>query len=111
MLLDEGTQAFQFVFAFEEERSFIDVSLVMGGVDDAVLHIVVQIGAGSYCDALLVDGLIEPFQQRRIGPGLIRGMYYLVLPMTQGGLHDSVFAGGRDFVPLLQFDEHGMLGA
>lgn len=111
VLLDEAAQARQFVLALEEQRGLFHVVAVVRGVDHSVARIVVQVGAGADGNACFVDRLVEALQQGSVGPGLVGGVDDLAQAIAQGGADDGVLAGGAGLAPLLQFDQHRVLGS
>src|SRR5690606_9600748 len=111
VLSDEGAELLELVLALEKERGFLDVGLVVRGVDYAVTHVVVKIGAGPDGDALVVNRLVEALQEGGVGPGLVGGMDGLSESLAEGGHDDRILGRGLSRAPLLELDEHRVLAA
>ena len=107
MPADELAQLLLFVLAAQEQWRLLEVFGIPGVVDHPLAPVIVQVGAGTQPDVAVVDGLVEAFQQRGIGPGLVARMRALAFAGTASlRPDDTVLFADTRVRPLLQFHDH-----
>ncbi|MNV72401.1 hypothetical protein D3C71_1654820 [compost metagenome] len=105
MLPDKGLQPIP--LGFEEQGRLVDVGRVIWVVDHPVaLWIVVQVGTRLQHHPVIQHGGVEVVEQRRVRPGLVRGMraFALAGPSPSPRPDDPVLLAHPRFRPLLEFD-------
>ena len=93
----------------DESRRPRRMLVIEGRVDGRTGRQVVQIGARPETYRVVLHGLVEIPDQRRVGPGLIGGMRDFALRTVDHGRHDSVLLRRLHLGPLLELDDHRVL--
>ena len=112
---DKLPEPAQFGFTAKKDRRLVQVGPVPVVGDDAIVGVVVEVGAGNQTDRRVVGGFVESAQQHGVGPCLVAGMRaFRFRPATPAGDHQPVLVAEPRLRPLLELDDDeigGLVGA
>ena len=104
MRLDELLQPLHVIAQIQ--RRTLEVFTIARVGNAGAIAAIMQVRAGLEANALFLDRLVEILQERGIAPRLVGRMRGLTLGSAQESLDDGILTRGRDFLPLLELDDH-----